>query len=726
MAPIVSFDSTDWMPEGRADDSVIAAVARVREWAQENDEQLTTSAVFDVLKLEPAFSHLTLAQVKMAEKRLGGGSRIPIGTALFAGLSDAVNQTGDEDDEEDVPGFKRYGHEPRTHVSACRARGGGLEEATVRQASYFWIEACDQKGRKRTSGGDTFVVSIRGPSQCRARVTDNSDGTYLVVWKPHVSGVYSIAVSLFGDLLPGAPFTVSATNNMPCSTKCSVRGEALHVAVSRAPQNFEILFRDRWGQVSDFALTLRALLSHSLCLYPMRPHFQVAKAVDIDVFVEPLPPSSPRHRIEKTPKVDSGPAAAEAVNADADLVREKKERRRADRKADRRDRVGFGRRITPAVSAAAANDSSTQESAATVAVHEELTGIEQEGNSDEKVRSRTIRVKVKDRPLIVRSGYEKDTKQVGVLLPGQVVTVVEERLPESGEVRAMVALDSVARAIDGLTPSGGSVGESASTFRRKGGEVSSRLLTGDLSARGGHGGGSSVSARGMGSSSLSARGANGSGVKLSARGSAGKGSALSARAGTSNAHSGNGASVIRSTRSIGGAPGAPRGSGSNTNSVIGCSDSAVSADPGSPVVTSSPHSDVQAGEISASICATDPAESPADAPAESDREKQSTSPRVGWVTLVKSGQKLVSSRVKLGPGSRRQYFGQWARRKLHDKTENASGHLAKTIMHELTSDPSGIGFGFGGVEPGVLHAQGKLHEAHKVSYSIGMRPCSED
>ena len=94
--------------------------------------------------------------------------------------------------------------------------------------------------------------------------------------------------------------------------------------------------------------------------------------------------------------------------------------------------------------------------------------------------------------------------------------------------------------------------------------------------------------------------------------------------------------------------------------------------------------------------------------------------QVGWVTLIKGGKKLVSSRVKLGPGSRRQYFGQWTRRKFNDKAETLSGHVAKTIMHELTLDPSGIGFAFGGVEPGVLHAQGKLHELHKVSYSIGL------
>ena len=34
-------------------------------------------------------------------------------------------------------------------------------------------------------------------------------------------------------------------------------------------------------------------------------------------------------------------------------------------------------------------------------------------------------------------------------------------------------------------------------------------------------------------------------------------------------------------------------------------------------------------------------------------------------------------------------------------------------------DPTGVGFAFGGVYPGTLHAKGKTVETHKVSYSVG-------
>ena len=37
----------------------------------------------------------------------------------------------------------------------------------------------------------------------------------------------------------------------------------------------------------------------------------------------------------------------------------------------------------------------------------------------------------------------------------------------------------------------------------------------------------------------------------------------------------------------------------------------------------------------------------------------------------------------------------------------------------LYADPSGAGFAYGGVHPGTLHAHGKLHQTHAVSYSLG-------
>ena len=87
-------------------------------------------------------------------------------------------------------------------------------------------------------------------------------------------------------------------------------------------------------------------------------------------------------------------------------------------------------------------------------------------------------------------------------------------------------------------------------------------------------------------------------------------------------------------------------------------------------------------------------------------------------------------------GHRQQSKEQWARRLATDRATKkneasmaAGGKqgrpLARTssgpnVALEKSADPSGIGFAFGGISPGTLHAHGKLFETHQVSYSIGL------
>ena len=95
---------------------------------------------------------------------------------------------------------------------------------------------------------------------------------------------------------------------------------------------------------------------------------------------------------------------------------------------------------------------------------------------------------------------------------------------------------------------------------------------------------------------------------------------------------------------------------------------------------------------------------------------------VGWVTLLKDGKKLVTSKVRQSAGSRQQHERQWIRRMANDKAAKgtASRKSAHSVDLEMSSDPTGISFAFGGVYPGTLHARGHLHELHNVSYSIGL------
>ena len=113
-------------------------------------------------------------------------------------------------------------------------------------------------------------------------------------------------------------------------------------------------------------------------------------------------------------------------------------------------------------------------------------------------------------------------------------------------------------------------------------------------------------------------------------------------------------------------------------------------------------------------------------------------PLRGWVTFVKKGAELVAPRPRLDAGERRKHMELWARREAADKSlkktidvANSKGgeketkkyHAETSIgpgrAHEITDDPQGIAFAYGGINPGTVHAGGKLVRNHQVRYSIG-------
>ena len=120
------------------------------------------------------------------------------------------------------------------------------------------------------------------------------------------------------------------------------------------------------------------------------------------------------------------------------------------------------------------------------------------------------------------------------------------------------------------------------------------------------------------------------------------------------------------------------------------------------------------------------------------------------MTVHKGGRELVTPRAPLHAGDRQQHMEQWARRLAVDRRFGGSmstrakpssnkstvadtgqpkkkasvvpklANQSSVYLNELAADPKRIGFAFGGVDPGWLHAHGQLHETHKVHFSISM------
>ena len=151
-----------------------------------------------------------------------------------------------------------------TVASMCKVSGKGLEMAIARQPASFTIEAIDTGGERATQGGELFRVDVRGSSVVRARVVDHEDGTYTCKYVPSTSGQYSISISLHGVALNGSPHSVSVLMPRPDPPQCVVKGEALRHAIAHAPTAFELSFVDALGQTTF--------------------------AEELDVYVEPLEP----------------------------------------------------------------------------------------------------------------------------------------------------------------------------------------------------------------------------------------------------------------------------------------------------------------------------------------------------------------------------------------------------------------------------------------------------
>lgn len=623
-------------------------------------------------------------------------------------------------------------------MEAVHQLSGELAKATVREATSFRIETFLPNGQRVATGGETFFVSIRGVAPVRARLTDNEDGTYTINWKAPQSGTYHVTVSKFGIPLKGCPFTILATTPEPSPLTSSVSGDGLRMAHSQRTHTFDVCFKDGLGAVTH--------------------------AVELDVFVETVPLGSPR----TVAAAAAAPApAASAISGSASF---KRTTRRTEG-ASNADAKGVA--LT-----SIAEDTEAWSPPAAVLSPEPTPFVlsppvpVSSPETQRATKKRRIRVKIGSTPLVVRAGLDLDSERIGQLLPGAIVTVIEERVTP-GHVRACVALDHM----DKETPSGMKstkgatfLGQPSSTYRPqmtdrtkaratpatsrsnvaspdKGLQLSFRTSAGN-----GRFGASPMGAGTNGSrtpqSSIRERVFDGT-HRPGGDSVLGRARALNAKGSTSDARIASRLAQISMPR---GAIAADLAAAETPSASAPAADMLAPA--GAPAPAPAPSGSAVGGhaavkkrfgmKLSTSVAVTEAAELsarlkeeamqleaapvPADqtAPgnyfvpddASSFRAMPVTS---GWVTLMKDGVKLVSSRLRLDSTTRQQYQRQWERRAAADSSK-ASRAAAVELLNLTPAEQEldAAAFAFGGVFPGTLHAHGKLHETHRASYSIGI------
>ena len=329
-------------------------------------------------------------------------------------------------------------HLGKTVASQCKCLGGGLESVIVRQPASFTIEACDGQGERRDEGGEPFAITIRACGlRMHAKMEDHGNGLYTVGFKAESSGRFLIGVALRGEQLPGSPFTCVARAAVPVAMQCVLSGSSLTRAVARVVQSFDITFRDVAGQV--------------------------AHAEDLDVYVRP-----------------TGATAALAYSAALGAVSVSSARGSPRLGRPRASLPRLGAEVEgaapSATGAAFAARSATEAAVATPSPADAETAPPWQRTAEDELVSRerqrtahSASADAKDRaaaqlskpfyptgvvvartPITVRCDVGIESARVGALHPGHVVYLLEVKEQGDGSARARVRTRSPRRGIIGV------------------------------------------------------------------------------------------------------------------------------------------------------------------------------------------------------------------------------------------------------------------------------------
>lgn len=135
--------------------------------------------------------------------------------------------------------------------SKCKVVGPGVTRATAGMPSKFIIQARDENGNKRLTGGDEFRVVLvhdNTSTLTTATVKDECDGTHSVEYVLTVAGVYELHITLPGDEdVADSPYPVRVVAGRPSVKHSSVVGAGRKSAVAGVETHFEIIVRDSHG-----------------------------------------------------------------------------------------------------------------------------------------------------------------------------------------------------------------------------------------------------------------------------------------------------------------------------------------------------------------------------------------------------------------------------------------------------------------------------------------------
>ena len=303
-----------------------------------------------------------------------------------------------------------------TSPKHCLVYGPGIGTCIARELTTIVIESYDAEGTKQESdersSKDNFAVRVRmvsGGVQLLCRIVPHGNGSYTVGFKPILSGKYIVTITLRGEPVRDSPYYCTVAPPRPDVGQCLIQGNALTKALAREPHFFEVSFRDALGNLAH---------AEELDVYALPE-----EDLDEISFRAPSPRRDADSR-EDTKAAKKTVAAEKASTAEAAALAGNKSGKAVGRSAQQKRSIRMSIDGAPEPSAPAAAPEAALE-------------LENEFVEGKMQRQCVITSR---KPLIVREGRELGSPMVRKLPAGVRLTILELEGTDEGDLRAFVAL----------------------------------------------------------------------------------------------------------------------------------------------------------------------------------------------------------------------------------------------------------------------------------------------
>ena len=183
------------------------------------------------------------------------------------GLSEVQNTLSELGSELEGSPFVVRVSDGRVEASTSHAYGVGLTHTTAGVQAFFTIQARDEAGNNRTTGGDSITVTIRHeesstlvPSDTHTKIEYLINGSYRVHYNATVAGNTTVDVHIGAKSIHGSPFRPYVSPSVAHAANCHAQGVGLSLAstsgstthdVHSAISNVTVYARDRFGNLLD-------------------------------------------------------------------------------------------------------------------------------------------------------------------------------------------------------------------------------------------------------------------------------------------------------------------------------------------------------------------------------------------------------------------------------------------------------------------------------------------